>query len=84
MELQRFAKAAETYKKVMDVNPKVWSSPYNLANAYERLEKKTEAYAFFKKALELNPPEDVKVNIEARLKFLEPAAGNFKKNQKNQ
>ncbi|RZA24744.1 MAG: hypothetical protein EOP10_08985 [Proteobacteria bacterium] len=74
VELNRFAEAVTTYKKVMEVNPKIWSSPYNLANSYERMGKKTEAYAFFKKTLELSPPDDVKDNIQARIKFLEPSA----------
>jgi tetratricopeptide (TPR) repeat protein len=73
VELNRFAEAVTTFKKAMEINPKIWSSPYNLANSYERLGKKTEAYAFFKKTLELSPPEDVKTNIQARLKFLEPS-----------
>lgn len=72
MEMKRYSAAVKTYKKVMEVNPKVWSSPFNLAVAYEQDEKKTEAYGFFKKALELTPPEDVKENIEARLKYLQP------------
>lgn len=72
MELKSFDDAVVTYKKVNEVNPKTWSSPYNLANAYERAGKKVEAYGFFKKTLELNPPADVKQNIEGRLKFLKP------------
>lgn len=75
MSLSRFPAAVATYKKIMEVSPALWSSPFNLAVAYEQDGKKTEAYGYFKKVLDLNPPEEIKGNIEARLRFLEPRTG---------
>lgn len=67
VDLGKTKEALITYGKVMEVNPKVWSSPYNLATIYERMGNKKEAYNFYKQTLDLNPPADLSETIKARV-----------------
>jgi tetratricopeptide (TPR) repeat protein len=73
MELGLNKNALATYQKILEVNPKVWSSPYNLATMYERSGRKKEAYDFFKKTLELNPPADIAESVKLKVIQLQPA-----------
>ncbi|RYZ57039.1 MAG: hypothetical protein EOP07_11025 [Proteobacteria bacterium] len=73
MELGLNKNALATYLKIMEVNPKVWSSPYNLATMYERSGRKIEAYDFFKKTLELKPPADIAESVKLKIIQLQPA-----------
>lgn len=74
LEQGRNKEALTTYAKIMEVNPKVWSSPYNLANIHERMGNKKEALTYFKRALDIKPPADVTEAVKLKILQLQPAA----------
>lgn len=74
--MDRLQDAYETYKKILEVRPKVWSSHFNLASVLERLGKKDEAYEHFQKTLEFQPPADVKDSVQQKVIQLRPAGKN--------
>lgn len=73
LDLGRNKEALATYAKIMEVNPKVWSSPYNLANIYERMGNKKEAFTLFERTLELKPPADITESVKLKILQLHPA-----------
>ncbi len=75
VELKRFEEAAESYQKILELKPGAWSSPYNLATVYERLNRSPEALLLYKKALELQPTPEIKDDIQFRLLDLEKNLG---------
>jgi len=79
VDLQRFKDALSTYSKIMELNPKTWSSPYNLANVYDRLGQKKEAYIHYQKALDLKPPADMLDAVKMKVLQFQPS--NAKKPQ---
>jgi len=74
LDLGRNKEALVTYAKIMEVNPKAWSSPYNLANIHERMGNKKEAFTYFKRTLELNPPTGVAEAVKLKVLQLQPPA----------
>jgi tetratricopeptide (TPR) repeat protein len=52
---QKFAEAAETYERAVEIDPANWGYRLNLGLAYKKAEKPDEALAAFRKSAELNP-----------------------------
>ena len=59
--------AAEQFERVIQLEPGNLTANYNLALMYEYTEKREQAKAQWKRFLELNPPEQWKIEAEAHL-----------------
>jgi len=52
---KNFKKAAEEFKKAIEINPKYADAYHNLANTYQQMDMLPEAVENYQKALEINP-----------------------------
>ncbi len=71
-DLQLYKDAVITYTKILDLNPKAWTSPFNLANIYDRLGNKKLAFFYFKRTLELGPPAEVAESVKMKVLQFQP------------
>ena len=60
--------AAEQFERVIQLEPSNLTANYNLALMYEYMEKSEQAKAQWKRFLELNPPEQWKIEAEKHLR----------------
>jgi tetratricopeptide (TPR) repeat protein len=67
VRMNRLNEALDAYLKVLTAQPKAWSTYYNLASVYERLKKQREALENFQKALEFNPPVEIRDTVNAKI-----------------
>jgi len=62
--------ATEQFERVLQLEPGNLTANYNLALMYEYREKREQAIAQWKRFLELNPPEQWKIEAERHLREL--------------
>lgn len=83
VQLNRPKEAIEIYIKILAVQPKIWSTHYNLAALYERTKQNKEALDRYKQAAQLNPPPELKDGINLKITELGAAASSGKLKDKN-
>ena len=79
----QFSLSETCFEEIIQYEKNHWAYYYNLANAKNRLQKKSEAYQYFQKALSLNDKDadlwNNMGNVERELGYLDKAVASYKR-----